>query len=342
MLAAPALSTIPLMLVIYMCPESPSWYIKHSSRYDAAFHSLSRLRNTELQAARELYQSYIQQRYLTQVIHKPSYLRSLLELFSIPRIRRATVASYVTMLGQQLCGINIIAFYSSSIFRDAGFSRSAALLASIIFGFVNFLGAFPAIWTMDTLGRRSLLLYTLPPMAITMALAGLSFSIPDGAGEKMKFGMLATMIYFFCALYSPGMGPVPCAYSAEVFPLSHREIGTASTVAVANIFATILSVTFPGLLSALGSQGSFLLYAALNILAWALVFLFMPETKRRTLEELDHVFSASTRQFVNYQVMEYAPWWTRRYLLRQRNAELKSLEAEPGGQYSALEQEEQD
>lgn len=342
MLAAPALSMIPLLLVIYICPESPSWYIKHSSRYDLALQSLTRLRNTELQAARELYLSYIQQKLSSKLVRKPGYLESLLELFTIPRIRRATVAAYTTMLGQQLCGINIIAFYSSSIFRDAGFSPFAALLASTIFGLVNFLGAFPAIWTMDTLGRRSLLLYTLPPMAVTMALAGFSFSIPEASAEKFKFGMLASMIYLFCALYSPGMGPVPCAYSAEVFPLSHREIGTASTIAVANVFATILSITFPGLLSALGSQGSFLLYAALNVLAWVLVFLFVPETKRRTLEELDYVFSASTRKFIEYQVTEYAPWWTRRYLLRRKTAELKSQEAEAAGQYSVLGQEDQD
>ena len=79
-----------------------------------------------------------------------------------------------------------------------------ALVASCVFGFVNFIGAFPAIWSMDSLGRRSLLLLTLPLMALTMLFAGLSFSIPPE--NAAHFGLLATLIYLFCALYSPGMG----------------------------------------------------------------------------------------------------------------------------------------
>lgn len=90
------------------------------------------------------------------------------------------------------------------IFSEAGFSTFGALLASCVFGFVNFIGAFPAVWTMDTLGRRSLLLLTLPFMALTMLAAGLSFSVPTH--NPAHFGLLATFIYLFCALYSPGMG----------------------------------------------------------------------------------------------------------------------------------------
>jgi hypothetical protein len=202
-----------------MCPESPAWYLKHGERWDLAFASLRQLRNTELQAAKELYSTYrqraIKSKGLTQ--EHVSFVGKVRDLVTVPRIRRATTASYVVMLSQQLCGINIISFYSSTIFSAAGFSDFGALLASCIFGFVNFVGAFPAVWTMDTLGRRSLLLLTLPLMAATMLAAGLSFNIP--ADNPAHFGLLATLIYLFCALYSPGMGPVPSTYSAEVFPL---------------------------------------------------------------------------------------------------------------------------
>lgn len=342
MLTAPVLGTVPLLLLIYLCPESPSWHMKHSGRYDLAFASLCRLRNTELQAARELYISYLQQKRSSKSSPpKPSsYLRSLTELLTIPRNRRAAIAAWTTMLSQQLCGINIIAFYSSTIFADAHFSPSAASLASTIFGLVNFLGAFPAIWTMDTLGRRSLLLLTLPLMAISMAVAGFSFSIDKESHGTLRFSMITTMIYLFCLLYSPGMGPVPPAYAAEVFPLSHREIGTGSAIAMANIFATVLSLTFPYLLSVMGNQGAFLLYAALNVLAWVLVFFLVPETKMRTLEELDGVFSISTRRFIRYQTKEYLPWWTKRYLLGNQKLDLVRLEAEDAGRYSAVGQEE--
>jgi MFS family permease len=213
-------------------------------------------------------------------------------------------------------------------------------MASTIFGLVNFLFAFPAVWTMDTLGRRSLLLLTLPFMAITMLLASLAFSISEATHPDLRLGLLASMIYLFCALYSPGMGPVPAAYAAEVFPLSHRELGMSSAVAVTNIWASALSLTFPQLLSALGSQGAFGLYAALNVVALLVVFLFVPETRLMTLEELDGVFRISTRKFIRYQCVEYLPWWTRRYVMREKGQEVPQMDNDDAG-YREVEQEDE-
>ncbi|KXT08686.1 hypothetical protein AC579_8665 [Pseudocercospora musae] len=321
MLMAPALPTIPLLFLIFVCPESPAWLIKQTGDYGRAFRSLARLRNTESEAAQEILTIHAQRKRVAKTAEQRSFGRTLVELFTVPRVRRATLAAYSAQISQQLCGINIVAFYSSTIFVQAHFTTYAAELASTIFGLVNFVGAFPAIWTMDSLGRRSLLLLTLPFMAVSMATAGFSFSISDDSAT-LRFSLTTSMIYLFCLLYSPGMGPVPAAYSAEVFPLSHRELGTSSAIAVTNLFATVLSLSFPWLLSVLGTQGSFLLYAVLNVVAWILVFLFVPETKRRTLEELDETFSLPTNDFVRYQVQEVAPWWMKKYLLRQKDAKL--------------------
>lgn len=338
-LAGPMAPCIPLITLIFTCPESPAWYLKKGARYDLAFRSLGKLRNSELQAAKELYATYLQRQAGGKIApSKTSFFAKVLELFTTPRIRRATLASYTVMLSQQLCGINIIAFYSSSIFADAGFSNFGALLASTIFGFVNFIGAFPAVWTMDTLGRRSLLLLTLPFMALTMFLAGLSFSIPKE--NAAHFGLLATLIYLFCAEYSPGMGPVPAAYSAEVFPLSHREVGMSFAVSTANSWAAVLSFTFPRIAAALQPQGAFMLYAVLNVVAVVIVFLFVPETKKKSLDELDDVFSIPTRTFIRYQSTEYMPWFVRRYILRQKGAELRPLTLVR--EYRELDQEEDD
>lgn len=101
-LAGPFLSTIPLLALIYSCPESPAWYLKHGDRYDFAFSSLARLRNTELQAARELYGTYLQ-RSEKASMHS-TYLQQIAQLVTIPRIRRATLAAYTVMISQQLCG----------------------------------------------------------------------------------------------------------------------------------------------------------------------------------------------------------------------------------------------
>ena len=75
-------------------------------------------------------------------------------------------------------------------------------------------------WTIDTFGRRSLLLFTFPQMAWTLLAAGMCFYIPEDSSAHL--GMIALFIFLFAAFYSPGEGPVPFTYSAEVFPLSHR------------------------------------------------------------------------------------------------------------------------
>ena len=96
-----------------MCPESPAWHLKKGERYDLAYRSLKILRNTDLQAAKELYSIYLQRRAKSSIAPtQGSYIQKIGELFSVPRIRRATTASYAVMLSQQLCGINIIAFVS--------------------------------------------------------------------------------------------------------------------------------------------------------------------------------------------------------------------------------------
>lgn len=219
--------------------------------------------------------------------------------------------------------VNIIAFYSSTIFSEAGASNITALLASFGFGLVNFVFAWPAVWTIDTFGRRGLLLFTFPQMFWTLLAAGMCYYIPKSSAAHL--GMVAFFIYLFDAFYSPGEGPVPFTYSAEVFPISHREVGMSWAVATNNFWAAVLSLTFPRMLIALKPQGAFGFYAALNILALILIFLFLPETKQRSLEELDYVFAVPTRTHAHYQLMQVLPWWFKRYVLFKKGAPCPEL-----------------
>lgn len=209
---------VPLLFGVYFCPESPRWYIRRGEM-SKAYRSLCRLRNTPLQAARDLYYIHAQIKIEMELIGKSNYVTRFVELFTIPRVRRATLASFVVMIGQQMCGINIVAFYSSTVFKNAGASATQALFASWGFGLVNFLFAFPAIWTIDTYGRRTLLLFTFPQMAWTLLGAAFCFWTPQGTAHLAS---IAFFVFLFAAFYSPGEGPVPFTYSAEVFPLSHR------------------------------------------------------------------------------------------------------------------------
>ncbi|KAJ9149440.1 Hexose transporter [Pleurostoma richardsiae] len=313
---------IPLMALIYLCPESPRWYMK-KNKYPQALKSLLRLRNSPVQAARDLYYIHAQLEIEKELVGRSNYVTRFIQLFTIPRVRRATLASFTVMIAQQMCGINIIAFYSSTVFEEAGTSQFNALLASFGFGLVNFLFAWPAIWTIDTFGRRSLLLFTFPQMAWSLLAAGLCTLVPGKGGAHL--GLVALFIYIFAAFYSPGEGPVPFTYSAEVFPLSHREVGMAWAVATCLFWASVLSITFPKILSSLGVLGAFCLYAGFNMVAFVMIFFWVPETKQRTLEELDYVFAVPTRVFMKYQLTKALPWWIRRYVLFRKDAKLEPL-----------------
>ncbi|KAF8995193.1 hypothetical protein BDQ17DRAFT_1250975 [Cyathus striatus] len=321
-IASAFLPAVPLTIGIYFCPESPRWYMK-KGRYLDAFKSFCRLRNSELQAARDMYYVHCQLVEEFAVIKGSSYFSRLTELFTIPRIRRATLASWVVMIAQQMCGINIIAFYSSSIFSQAGYSTRDALLASWGYGLVNWLFAFPAVWTIDTFGRRNLLLFTFPNMAWTLLAAGFCFFIPSDNGARIP--LVALFIFLFAAFYSPGEGPVPFTYSAEVFPLTHREMGMSWAVATCLGWAAVLSLTFPRMVGAFTIVGAFGFYAGLNVLALVMIFFLVPETKQRTLEELDYVFAVPTSKHISYQATVFLPYWIRKWVFFDRKAQLKPL-----------------
>lgn len=274
MLGAPFIPAVPLIVLIYLCPESPRWYMK-KNRYPEAWESLVKLRNHPVQAARDMYNIHAVLEIEREVIGNSTYLTRFVELFTIPRVRRATLAAFTVMIAQQMCGINIIAFYSSSVFEQAGATQHQALIFSLIFGAINFVFAFPALWTIDTFGRRSLLLFTFPNMMWTLLTAGLLTLIPESSGT-VRTAMVALFVYLFAAFYSPGEGPVPFTYSAEVFPLSHREIGMGFAVATCLFWASVLGISFPFILASTGTIGAFCLYAGFNLVAFIMIFFWVP------------------------------------------------------------------
>ncbi|PFH63258.1 hypothetical protein XA68_15892 [Ophiocordyceps unilateralis] len=322
MLGAPFIPAVPLLLLIYLCPESPRWLMK-KDRYVDAWKSMIVLRNHPLQVARDIFYISAQLEIEKELVGKTNYLTRFTQLFTIPRVRRANLAAFTVMIAQQMCGINIIAFYSTTIFVDAGLGNFKAMIGSFGFGLVNWLFAFPAFWTIDTFGRRSLLLFTFPQMFWTLLVAGLCTLMPKGTSDdpnNVRTALVCLFVFLFGAFYSPGEGPVPYTYSAEVYPLSHRETGMGFAVATCLFWAAVLGTSFPFLLKQLHAVGAFGLYGGFNVIAFFMIFLWVPETMQRTLEELDDVFAVPVRKFAAYQIKETVPWTFKRYVLMQRNA----------------------
>ncbi|CAI7607930.1 unnamed protein product [Penicillium bialowiezense] len=308
MMASAMFPALVVCCFVFACPESPRWYMSQKQYYQA-YQSICTLRHHKIQAARDLY-------YMHTLLEAEKNMKlgqnKLLELITVPRNRRAMVASQIVMFMQQFCGVNVIAYYSAEIFLEANFKPIAALAASLGWGVINWLFAIPAIYTIDTFGRRNLLLLTFPFMAIAMLFTGFSFWIPESSQTARQTCIVLGM-YLFGIFYSPGEGPVAFTYSAEAYPLYVRPYGMALATATTWFFNFVLGVTWPTLQAALTPQGAFSWYAAWCVVGWWLVLLFMPETKGKTLEELDQVFSLPTRIHAGYGLRQI-PYFTKRYL----------------------------
>ncbi|KAM0806319.1 putative MFS sugar transporter [Usnea florida] len=313
MMASAMLPALIVIAFVFMCPESPRWYMSKNRHYKA-YQSMVRLRYEKVQAARDVF-------YMNTLLEAEKEVQlnqgnPLLELVKIPRNRRAMLASEIVMFMQQFCGVNVIAYYSSQIFLDGGFSVASALAASLGFGLVNWIFALPAVYTIDTFGRRNLLLTTFPLMSICMFFTGFSFWIPEDTLRTPRVACISLGIYLFAAVYSPGEGPVPFTYSAEAYPLYIRTVGMSLATSTTWFFNFILSITWPSLQTAFTTQGAFSWYGGWNIIGFILVLLFLPETKAKTLEELDQVFSVPTHIHAAYGLRQ-VPYFFKRYLLWQ-------------------------
>lgn len=121
---------------------------------------------------------------------------------------------HLLILVKQFCGVNVIAYYSTTIFEQGGYSLNSALLASMGTGILNWLFALPAFFTIDTFGRRPLLIFTFPFLALFLLWTGFSFFVPSEQ-KMLRTGLITAGMYLYECFYSPGMGPVPFSYSAE-------------------------------------------------------------------------------------------------------------------------------
>ncbi|KAJ7151459.1 sugar transporter [Mycena crocata] len=298
---------------IWFCPESPRWLMKHG-KHDQAFHSFLRLRAHPIIAARDFYLSYVIYQEEIREARGANYFSRLKDCFTVPRIRRANYGASTVMLAQQMCGINIISFYSSTIFRNVGFTADQALFASLGYGALQFVFTIPTVFMIDTQGRRKLCLITFPLMCLFLLAAGLSLLKTEGSAA-VRLGPVVLFVYLFTIMYSFGEGPVAFQYSAEVFPTVQREQGMAFAVCINNVFAGVLGLTFPRMQTVMTPTGAFGFYAGLNLIAWGMIFCFVRETKELTLEELDQVFSVPTSQYIKYESTVWLPWFVKRYIL---------------------------
>ncbi|HEY3358380.1 MAG TPA: sugar porter family MFS transporter [Polyangia bacterium] len=201
-----------------------------------------------------------------------------------PRLRPALVVGLGLAIFQQITGINTVIYYAPTILRFAGFGTdAAAILATAGVGLINVVMTVVAMLLLDRLGRRPLLLGGLAGMIATLVLLGLGFMLPPG--HRGQLTMACLMVFVAC--FAISLGPIFWLLIAEIYPLKVR--GRAMSLATLTnwLFNLIVALTFPALLHTLGATTTFWAYAAIGVAAWIFARRVVPETKGRSLEEIE-------------------------------------------------------
>ncbi|WP_051939689.1 sugar porter family MFS transporter [Phaeacidiphilus oryzae] len=281
--AIPALVLAAGMLPL---PESPRWLIERGAA-DRARQVLGRLRPAGARLARAVDEEIAE---ITAVCRAgdaaPRGLRATLRVLGSRRLRPALLVALGVAAFSQLTGINAMVYYAPSMLTDAGFGGSVALITGIGIGVMLVLAGITGALSVDRIGRRRLLLWLMPASGAAMALLAVGFLLPGG-GPRQWTVIGALFAYIFCN--GAGMQSVVWLLAPEVLPLSVR--GPATSLATATVwgFDLLIAATALSAVQAFGLAPTLLTYAVMNALCWVFVRRRVPETRGRTLEEVERL-----------------------------------------------------
>jgi MFS family permease len=203
-----------------------------------------------------------------------------------PSVRPALIVGIGLAVFQQVTGINTVIYYAPLIVQSAGIpTASGAILATVGIGIVNVLMTVVSMWLLDRMGRRPLLLIGIGAMVPTLGALGLVFRNHAPTETSAALAVISMMVYV--AAFAIGLGPIFWLLISEIYPLRIRS-STEGLSAAFNWGSNLLvSLTFLTLVQGLGASRTFWLYGLLAVGAWIFSYYLVPETKGRTLEEIE-------------------------------------------------------
>lgn len=211
-----------------------------------------------------------------------------------PSVRWMLVTAVGIHFFEHATGIEAVMLYSPRIFKQAGVTSKDKLLLTVIgIGVTKVVCLIIATVLLDKVGRRRLLLISLGGMICALSVLGFSLTMADHSAEKLVWalGLSIASTYSTVGFFNIGLGPVTWVYSSEIFPLRLRAQGASIGVAVNRVVNATVSMSFISINKTLTIGGSFFMFAAISALAWAFFFFFLPETKGKSLEEMEKLFT---------------------------------------------------
>jgi MFS transporter, SP family, galactose:H+ symporter len=273
------LSVIPAAIFaigMYFLPESPRWLVRHGEPARART-ILARIRGTSDVDAemKEIEHSFAQSQ-------EHGNWRDLLS----SSLRPALIVGIGLAIFQQVTGINTVIYYAPLIIQSAGVSSaSGAILATAGIGVVNVLMTIVSMWLIDRVGRRPLLLTGIAGMIVTLGVLGWAFHSNARSEALSWLAVISMMVYV--ASFAISLGPIFWLLIAEIYPLQVRS-SSEGLAATFNWGSNLLvSMTFLTLLQGIGAPKTFWLYGLCAIGAWMFSYRLVPETKGRTLEQIE-------------------------------------------------------
>ncbi|KAF2711337.1 general substrate transporter [Pleomassaria siparia CBS 279.74] len=300
------LPAIILGIGMLFFPESPRYYCMRDNE-EAGIKALARIRRTspDDEMVQKEYLSIKAEVMFEEAFNREKfpgksgislYLAGYTTLFStLPAFKRTAIGCCV-MFFQQFIGCNAIIYYAPTIFGQLGLSgKTSGLLATGVYGIVNTLSTLPALFLIDKVGRRPLLLAGAAGTFISLVIVG---GIIGGYGSTLKDHPAAgwigiAFIYIYDVNFSYSWAPIGWVLPSEIYNIGNRSKAMSLTTSSTWMCNFIIGLVTPGMLQTIG-YGTYIFFAAFALIAFVFTWFVIPETKGKSLEEMDAVFGDTT------------------------------------------------
>jgi SP family arabinose:H+ symporter-like MFS transporter len=272
MFASGAIPALIFFVCVFLVPESPRWLVS-KGMIDKARQILARLGN-DREAEQQLHA--IQQAHRSEVKGKISDLWK-------PGVLSLVMLGITIAVFQQISGANAIFFYAPIIFEKAGMDVNDQLFQQILIGSINLIFTLIAMQLVDRVGRKKMMMGGALLMSLWLMLVGICFSMNALGGYTLTLFVLA-----FIATYATTLAPVTWVLISEIFPTRIRGVAVSVATAALWIACFALAYGFPVLIEAASAAQTFYLFAGVCFVYFFLLWRFAPETKGKTLEEVEH------------------------------------------------------
>ncbi|EME28725.1 MFS transporter, SP family, sugar:H+ symporter [Galdieria sulphuraria] len=278
------------LISICVLPESPRYLMKEGRRVEAYF-VWKRIRG--FQTFEEKKEFFWMEQQVLKEMQESKDRWNVLDFVRKPRCRRAAQYAIILMILQQFSGINTINHYMGILMLEIGMNKQNAVYMSVIGGATGLLSTIPAIYLVDRLGRRTLLLSFIGGVFCGLLIIGFSFWTTN---IRTKVGLYIWGVVVYYLFWGSCLGPIPWVVGSEVWPTYLRSQGLCIADISKWIGEFVTTFAFPYMVNAMKKTGIFCgFYAGIILMGTLYLMFFMPETKCKTLEELEEVFHQPMR-----------------------------------------------